>query len=501
MHVGIVVGAVQGLLEPPVAQQERRSGLFHGLELPQGGLDTLVHGQRAAPVPLQGQQAVGEVVGHVRINEHPAVLDQGLEHVLLVAPRQAAPDELVDIVVAALGVGQHAGRARLADAEAVFLVHGPRVDRLAADGRGEGHVPVRHRELRTQRVGDVRVVANRVAVRHHLAELAHRDVDPGPVHNSAHPVRAALLQVVEEVGHVLVVEPLRGDPDADSLVVLGDHLRQPLQQVHQDRCPGVARIAARHEHVVQARHVGENLVPELALAFDLFFVRVVRLHHREPDPHVHVQLVADLRLDSQHVQVGNREVGTVVQIVRARRNDLDGVGAEQRHVQDVAPELRLVPGAVGVGLVPVAQLVADQRIVRHGIDGDAVRSGPARLGHVHPAQHAARAEQHGAGTVAQDPDGFPGARAGGPDPVGILGIRAQIQVLVTPQSLQVARGFNGSQHETGRIGRHTVGYGQVPAGPVRDFGGQDPGAARHQLRRCGRRRDETKVVEVSHGVT
>ena len=124
VHIGIVVGTVQRLLESPVAQQEGRGGLLHGLELPQGGLDTPVHGQGAAPVPLQGQQAVGKVVGHVRIDIHPAVLNQGLEDVLLVAPRQAAPDELVDIVVAALGVGQHARCARLADAEAVFLVHG-----------------------------------------------------------------------------------------------------------------------------------------------------------------------------------------------------------------------------------------------------------------------------------------------------------------------------------------------------------------------------------------
>ena len=403
VHVGIVVGAVQRLLEAPVAQQEGRGGLLHGLELPQGGLDTPVHSQGTAPVTLQGQQTVGEVMGYVRIDIHPAVLDQGLEDVLLVAPRQAAPDELVDVVVATLGVGQHAGCARLADAEAVFLVHRPRIDRLAADGRGEGHVPVRHRELSTQRVGDVRVVADWVAVRNHLAELAHRDVDPGTVHDSAHPVRAALLQVVEEIGHVLVVEPLRGNPDANPFVVLGHHLRQPLQQVHQDRGPRVARIAARHEHVVQTRHAGEDLVPEFTLAFNLGFVRVIRLHDREPDPDIHVQLVADAGLHLQHVQVGNGEVGTVVQVVRARWNDLDGVGAEQRQIQDVAPELRLVPGTVGVGLVPVAQLVADQRVVRYGIDGDAVRSGPTRLRHVHLAQHAAHAKQHGTRLLPSTP--------------------------------------------------------------------------------------------------
>ena len=48
--------------------------------------------------------------------------------------------------------------------------------------------------------------------------------------------------------------------------------RQPLQQVHQDWGPRVARIAARHEHVVQTRHAGEDLVPEFALAFNLGFV-------------------------------------------------------------------------------------------------------------------------------------------------------------------------------------------------------------------------------------
>ena len=284
-------------------------------------------------------------------------------------------------------------------------------------------------------------------------------------------------------------------------VVLGHHLRQPLQQVHQDRCPGVARIAARHEHVVQARHAGKDLVPEFALAFDLSLVRVVRLHDWEPDPDIHVQLVADAGLDPEHVQVGNREVGAVVQIVRARWNDLDGIGTEQRQVEDVAPELRLVPGAVGVGLVPIAQLVADQRVIRHGIGGDGVRPGPARLGHVHLAQHAPDAKQHGARTVAQDADGLPVTRAGGPNPVRILGLGAQVQFRVAPQPVQMARVLGGAQHEAGCTGRWTVDHGQVPAGAGRDFVGQDPGTARHPLRwfvRCG---DKTKVVEVSHWIT
>ena len=119
---------------------------------------------------------------------------------------------------------------------------------------------------------------------------------------------------------------------------------------------------------------------------------------------------------------------------------------------------------------------------------------------MHLAQYAARAKQHGARTVAQDSDDLSVARTGYPDPVGILGIRAQTQVFGTPQSLQVTRGINGSQDETGRIGRHAVGHGQVSAGPGRDFVGQDPGAARHQLRWFVRRGDITKVVEVSHGV-
>ena len=74
--VGVVVGAVERLLEPPVEQVARAGGTLHLLELLQRRLDAGVGQQRPLPVPLQGQQPLGEAVGVAVADEVAAVLPQ-----------------------------------------------------------------------------------------------------------------------------------------------------------------------------------------------------------------------------------------------------------------------------------------------------------------------------------------------------------------------------------------------------------------------------------------
>ena len=65
-----------------------------------------------------------------------------------------------------------------------------------------------------------------------------------------------------------------------------------------------------------------------------------------------------------HVHLRQREVRAVGGIVGARRDQLDGVGAEDREVADVLLPHRHVPRVVGVGLRPVAELMAAERDLR-----------------------------------------------------------------------------------------------------------------------------------------
>src|SRR4029077_4614990 len=99
------------------------------------------------------------------------VLLEDVAYLRLGVPAQAAPDHLVDVVVAALGIRDEADRTRLVMAKDRGLAPGTRVDDLAALGEREGHVPVGHGELALLTVCDVGIRADRIPRRRRLAEL------------------------------------------------------------------------------------------------------------------------------------------------------------------------------------------------------------------------------------------------------------------------------------------------------------------------------------------
>src|SRR5205823_1759628 len=69
------------------------------LELAEGRLDPGVGQERPSPVPLQGEQPLGEWFGMVLADEVAAVLPQRLLDRRVGVPAQGAPDDLVDVVV------------------------------------------------------------------------------------------------------------------------------------------------------------------------------------------------------------------------------------------------------------------------------------------------------------------------------------------------------------------------------------------------------------------
>lgn len=88
-----------------------------GLEPHERRLDVGVRQQRAAPVLLERQQALREIIAVALADEIPAVLPQYIDDSGIRIPSQGAPEDLVDVVVHPLGIGDKAGGVRCEQAE------------------------------------------------------------------------------------------------------------------------------------------------------------------------------------------------------------------------------------------------------------------------------------------------------------------------------------------------------------------------------------------------
>ena len=104
------------------------------------------------------------------------------------------------------------------------------------------------------------------------------------------------------------------------------------------------------------------IAPLLQRILDRIGVGVIPVHGRIPDPHVEPVLIGQARHAGHHLQLRQWEMGAVAGVVRARRDELDGVAAEDGQVAIILLPLREVPGVVAIGLRSIAQLMAAQWI-------------------------------------------------------------------------------------------------------------------------------------------
>ena len=106
-----------------------------------------------------------------------------------------------------------------------------------------------------------------------------------------------------------------------------------------------------------------------------------------------------------HVDFREMEMRAVVIVVGARRDQFDGVGAEDNHVAEILFENRGSPGVVGVDLGAIADLMASQLVFRGGRDVEIVVDGGCVMIPAEGAEEAADAEQSASFVVALDVDG------------------------------------------------------------------------------------------------
>ncbi len=150
-------------MKPPVRKNRWRRAALQSAELPESRFDRTIGQEGAAPVLLQGEQPLGKVVGTTiaETDQITAVLPQDFENIDLGIPTQGTPDDLVDVVVAAFGIGDEADRLVGERAKDRRLVAGAGIDHFATFGQGVSNVPVGNSVLAAQAMSDIGIVADR----------------------------------------------------------------------------------------------------------------------------------------------------------------------------------------------------------------------------------------------------------------------------------------------------------------------------------------------------
>ena len=164
----------------------------------------------------------------------------------------------------------------------------------------------------------------------------------------------------------------------------------------------MTRIAARHKHRVNPWQLFENFAPFLERKLHRLRVRIIQVHGRIPDPDLQTELVRHPRHGDHHLHRRERKVGAGRIVVRARRNQLDGIAAKHHEIAKVLLPALDVPRIVRIGLGSVTELVSAQPVSRSRRDAQLVRQTDGARFHPQTAQQMSDAEQHAARVVADD---------------------------------------------------------------------------------------------------
>ncbi len=121
--------------------------------------------------------------------------------------------------------------------------------------------------------------------------------------------------------------------------------------------PGTKTASIRGSFLKTSPHSRSAVLDRLGIG-------VVGVHRRIPDPDVQAVVGAEAGHPGHHLQGRPGEMRAVGVVVGAGRDQLDGVGAEERQLADVTLPLRQVPGVVGIRLGTIAELVAAERVLR-----------------------------------------------------------------------------------------------------------------------------------------
>ena len=194
---------------------------------------------------------MGEIVAQTVGNEIATVLAQDFYDGLLRVPSERTPDDFVDVVVAAFRIAQETDRVRHLKMEDAGAILGPRIDRFPPFGQGISDVPVRNGELAFHAVSNVRIKADRKTFGKSLAQTGYIDPHLRPIDDPRKPGGLSSHKV-KEFFHPRFVERLGRNPHLGLRVVAVQVAGLFFKQRHQIFRLGVARIASRNKHRINA---------------------------------------------------------------------------------------------------------------------------------------------------------------------------------------------------------------------------------------------------------
>ncbi len=251
---------------------------------------------------------------------------------------------------------------------------------------------------------DVRIIAYRIFPGRRVAELIEAQANLRAVHNAGEP-RRLVLEDGEKLVHPRAGEALRRDPHLRLRVILLEVRGLLFQQGHQLGRLRVTGVAAGDEDGIDARQLLENLAPFLERMGDRLRIAVVRVQGGIPDPHVEAILIGQPGHADHHLHRRQREMGAVGRVVGARRNQLDGIGAEDGEIADVLLPHRQRPAVEAVRLGPIAELMPAQGNLWNGGNANIGRQRGPVFRQLHLAQEIADTEEDAAGIVPRNTDG------------------------------------------------------------------------------------------------
>jgi hypothetical protein len=232
----IIDSAIAQRIEPPVGI----GGGADGIGKAQGRGDGAIGRRIAAPVTFQRK---GQARGARVADKHPRIVPRHGFGVGFRIPAQCKPQELVEVVIHAFGIGDKAlgkRRLRLEDARKIKRA---RVDGFAPLGQREGGGPARDRELRMHRMADVGIEQQRQVAGQASALNGQRVARLGAV-KDAGQARRVLGQGLIEGGAVPGIEALRGKPDLGCGVDGMERCRFAFDQRDQVIGRGMAGISS-----------------------------------------------------------------------------------------------------------------------------------------------------------------------------------------------------------------------------------------------------------------
>src|SRR5213076_107606 len=89
-------------------------------------------------------------------------------------------------------------------------------------------------------------------------------------------------------------------------------------------------------------------------------------------------------------------------VIRARRDQFDGVATEDNEVSNILLPSRDIPSVIRIGLGPVTELVSAQPVSWRGCDVEIVRQRDGAGFQAQAAEQMSDAEQHAARVIADD---------------------------------------------------------------------------------------------------